>query len=113
MSARWRLHGSSLHEERGEPDASANVGPAARHGTSLTLGEEKMIRIRHSHPEYEVAGSPAELRFVAERLTRLATVGDEEIIACDSAFDPKPYAAVLPRLRLLKKEGKDTVSASP
>jgi hypothetical protein len=72
-----------------------------------------MIRIRHSHPEYEVAGSPAELRFVAERLKRLATVGEEEIIVCDSTFDPKPYAAVLPRLRLLKKEGKDTVSASP
>jgi hypothetical protein len=72
-----------------------------------------MIRIRHSHPEYEVSGSPAELRFVAERLKRLATAGEEETIACDSAFDPKPYTAVLPKLRLLKKEGKDTVSASP
>lgn len=71
-----------------------------------------MIRIRHSHPEYEVAGSPGELRFVAECLKRLATAGEEEIVACDSAFDPRPYAAVLPRLRLLKKEGKDRVSAS-
>ena len=28
-----------MYEEEGQPDASANVGPAARHGTSLTLGK--------------------------------------------------------------------------
>ena len=72
-----------------------------------------MIRIRYSESEVEVAGPPAELRGVASRLTQLAKRGAEDVIACDVAFDPKPYTALLSRLRLSKKEGKDRVSISP
>jgi hypothetical protein len=76
------------------------------------VGQRKMIRIRHYLGEYEVAGAPAELRGVADRLKRLATGGAEEVIACEAAFDPKPYADLLPRLRLSRKDAKDRVSAS-
>ena len=71
-----------------------------------------MIRIRYSPGEYEVAGSPADLRSVAERLKSLALVGTEEVLVCDDSFDPVPYSALLPRLKLIKKEGRDRVSAS-
>ena len=71
-----------------------------------------MIRIRYSPGEYEIAGSPAELRIVADHLKRLAVDGVEETIACDDAFDPKPYAFLLPRLRLTRKEEKDRVFVS-
>jgi len=38
---------SKYHDEpRAEPDASANVGPAARHGTSLTLGKNDPMKYR-------------------------------------------------------------------
>lgn len=33
------------HEERADPAASANVGPAARHGTSLTFGKMHNVTI--------------------------------------------------------------------
>jgi hypothetical protein len=72
-----------------------------------------MIRIRHLLGEYEVAGAPAELRTVADRLKQLATSSEvEEVLVCDAAFDPKPYANLLPRLRLSRRDAKDRVSAS-
>src|ERR1051326_7835991 len=71
-----------------------------------------MIRIRYSKGEVDVAASPAELRDVARRLGQVAKVGGEDVIACDTAFDPKPFTALLSRLRLSKTEGKDRVSVS-
>ena len=71
-----------------------------------------MIRIRYSPGEYEIAGSPVELRGVARRLKELARGGVDEVIVCDDAFDPKPYSSLVPLLRLTKKEEKDRVSMS-
>lgn len=96
---------------------ACHVSCCARPAPSTAVGHlkrwaRKMIRIRYSEREVEVAGSPAELRSVASRLARLANVGGEDVMACDAGFDPKPYTALLSRLQLSRKEGKDRVSIS-
>ncbi len=42
----------------------------------------------------------------------MALGGPDEVFGCDETFDPKPYALLLPRVRLTKKEEKDRVFAS-
>ena len=71
-----------------------------------------MIRIRHSEGEFEVSGSPFELRQVAAQLTSLSIVGGEINLDCDRSFDPTPYLSSLVTLRLIANNDLARVSAS-